>query len=1152
VLTGDPPKKFSFITTSSITVPRIFIQIKIRMLIPSIGETKETIAILDSGSGINLVNEELVSDWGIPLLENKTKIIFPNNEEDSKGSTQEVEVSIKLPNEKGNIVEKKQNLRFSLSKNIPYGCLLGIYSLFNFRIGFKPIGNGYKPFFSEDITSFNAYLSLDDLDKKRISFVKIEEDDFVDLSLLPEVYHKYASVFKISASHELPPHRPGLDCAINLIPGAQLHKGKIYPMNQIQSEEADKYIEENRKNGFIRDSKSPAAYPVLFQKKKDGSLRFCVDYRKLNEVTIKDSYPLPLYTLFFEQVKGSKLFTKLDLKAAYNLIRIREGDEYKTAFRTRKGQYEYLVMPFGLTNAPAVFQRFINYVLSDFIDKFVVVYLDDILIYSKSLEDHIIHVSKVLKTLQDNHLVAKLEKCLFHVKEVEFLGHIVSGTSVRTDPKKIEAVMNWPKPVNVKQVQSFLGLCNYYRRFIKGFSLIAHPLFQLTKKNIKFEWSEKCSKAFEELKHKLTTAPVLQLPVPKKQFILETDASHFALGCVLSQKDDENKLHPVGYYSRSFTKSEKNYSITDKELLAIVSGLKEWKHLLIGTPKPIIIYTDHRNLLFASKPQHISMRQARWQETLSYYDYRVIYRPGSTNVRADSLSRRPDYDVGDDPNYESILDPSKCSFLCLLNNDKTLLNSIIEEQIKDPIFFNIRKVLLGDNSARNAVRHLDVSKFSIKNNTLLFNGLICVPRTLREKILAANHDFSAAGHLGIHKTAELISRDFYWPGWMKDVRNYVLSCKVCNSMKASRHSSYGKLIPLSIPDCPWQVVEIDFITNIPSRNNNMEYSIMVSCDRLTKMVHLYAFPGLPTANEAALAFLKSVFYLHGLPKEILTDRGSQFTSELWSNILRILSIDHKTATTGHHTTVGQVERLNQSIEQIIRCFIRAFPSEDWLNWLYLFEFIYNNSKNSSTGQPPFLAFNGFLPSISTTSSSSVSNKIFHLPDFNANVEKIKHILAASQEIYKYYADRHRSNSPSFSVGELVWLRRPSNFIPKGSSKLSPRKYGPFRIIEVLEFNNYRLDLSNSPFPKKFNIFNVCELERFIKRNKDLISNSHFPEIHSILKCRINPDTGSCEYLVSYIEPGFSNRWINSSIIDDDDYYGDILAEFNNSTSNMPV
>ena len=1101
-----------------------------------------------------MVSNSLIEDWNLPLVKDDASIIFPHTNESTTQITQELQITLSLDDSNGNKIEKTVALQFHVVKNIPYGFLIGVRTMFSLQLGLKYTKEGYKPYFDNEILpSFSSSLYMEDSQGTNHSFIYMPEESEIDLNLLPECYHKYAAVFNQKIADKLPPHRNGLDCAIELLPGAQLHRGPVYPMNPDQEKEANNYIDENLRKGFIRNSKSPAAYPVLFQKKKDGSPRFCVDYRNLNKVTKRDSYPLPLYNHFFEQVAGSTIFSKLDLKSAYNLIRIREGDEEKTAFRTKRGQFEYLVMPFGLTNAPSIFQRFINYVLSDFIDKFVVVYLDDILIYSKSIDNHIQHVSAVLGKLLENHLVAKLEKCLFHVPEIEFLGHVISGSEIKMDPKKIEAVRNWPTPTSVKELQSFLGLCNYYRRFIKNFSLIASPLYQLTKKDKKFIWLDEHNNAFNQLKILITSAPVLVPPDPGKKFILETDASHFALGCVLSQSDDLGLIHPVYFYSRSFTKAERNYSITDKELLAIISGLEEWKYLLIGTKEPIEIYTDHRNLLFATKPQKISLRQAHWQEILSYYNYRVIYRPGNVNVRADALSRRPDLVPSSNDDLECILDPNRCSFICCLNISELnpLLDSIRNQQYNDPLYKNIIKYLNGNADAGKEVKSFDLSKFSLKNNILLFNNLICVPKPLRYDVLSSHHDYSSAGHLGVAKTCELISRNFYWPNWRDDVKSFIKSCKICSEMKASRHKPYGNLIPPPIPECPWMVVEIDFITNIPSFNNKREYSIMVCCDRLTKMVHLGVIEGTPSSTEVAILFLKTVFYLHGLPHEIITDCGSQFTSSLWYEIVRILSIKHTMATTNHHTTVGQVERLNQSIEQFIRCFIRSFPNEDWLDWLYLAEFIYNNSKNSSTGQSPFLAFNGFLPLFhpSSASLSSLSSKIYHIPDFQSNIDKIKHILAASQELYSEYSNRHRESAPTFKVDDLVWLRRPSNFIPKAPLKLCPRKYGPFRITEVLEYNNYRLDLSNSPFSKKFDIFNVCELEPFSPRPSDINGSSR---IGSILDCRINALSGNCEYLVSYIDNSLPNSWVDSSIVDNDSSLSSLLASFNSISQNQLV
>ncbi len=480
---------------------------------------------------------------------------------------------------------------------------------------------------------------------------------------------------------------------------------------------------------------------------------------------------------------------------------------------------------------------------------------------------------------------------------------------------------------------------------------------------------------------------------------------------------------------------------------------------------------------------------------------------------------------------------------------------MIKKEIKtDDILKDIFNTVKNRSQPSEKIKGFDLSKFKIKNDILLFNNLIYVPNKIRYEVLSAHHDFASAGHLGIQKTSELLSRNFYWPGWRKDVENFVNSCKVCMEMKTAKHKPYGELIPIDIPDCPWKIVEIDFITNLPSVTLNQEVSIMVCCDRLTKMMHLSIILGTPTAESAAVAFLKSVFYLHGLPAEIITDRGSQFTSAVWNELVNFLSIKHRTATTGHHTTIGQVERLNQSIEQYLRCFIRAFPEEDWIDWLYLAEFVYNNSKNASTGQPPFLAFNGFLPSFSPISDSvsSTLTKVYHIPDFKANYEKIHHILKASQELYINYGNKYRSSPPTISIGDLVWLRRPSNYIPNTATKLCPRKYGPFKVLETLPFLNYKLNLSDSPFSKRYDIFNICELEPFKKRPSDISGKTHSPEIKSIISCRINPTSHKCEYLVNYSDNGLNKEWINCSIIDEDDYYSEILATFNKLSFNSSV
>ena len=464
-----------------------------------------------------------------------------------------------------------------------------------------------------------------------------EDLELTTEELVKKYYSAWIEVFNEKLANTLPKHRPN-DCAIELKEGATFFYGPIYPTSKEEDEEIQKYLKDNLANGFIRRSISPAAHPVLFQRKKNGELSLCIDYRKLNQQTLRNSYPLPLITVVFEAMRGSKIFSKLDLKSAYNLIRIREGDEFKTAFRTKYGHYEYTVMPFGLTNAPAVFQGFINTVLRDVINKYVQVYLDDIIIYSKSFDEHVKQVQTVLQLLIDNQLVAKISKCEFHKQEVEFLGHIVSSEGIKTDPHKLEDITSWPTPTNIKEVQSFIGFCNYYRRFIKDFSKIARPIHHLTKKDVEFVWNDDCQAAFLKLKELLVSAPVLAYPNQDKPFIVECDASNFAIGGVLSQYGEDDLLHPVYFYSKSLSKAEINYSITEKELLAIKTAFVEWRHLLLGSKFQTQVYSDHRNLLFASKPQLLTQRQARWQEFLSAFDFTIIYRPGKSNGKADQLS----------------------------------------------------------------------------------------------------------------------------------------------------------------------------------------------------------------------------------------------------------------------------------------------------------------------------------------------------------------------------------------------------------------------------------------------------------------------------------------------------------------------------------
>ena len=430
----------------------------------------------------------------------------------------------------------------------------------------------------------------------------------------------------------MPPDRD-IEFVIDLVPGTGPIAKRLYRMAADELVELKKQLQELTDKGFIRPSASPWGSPVLFVKKKDGSMRMCVDYRSLNAVTIKNKYPLPRIDDLLDQLRKVKYFSKIDLRSGYHQMKIKPEDVAKTAFVTRYGQYEFMVVSFGLTNAPAYFMNMMNKVFMEELDKFVVVFIDHILIYSETAEEHELHLRVVLEKLRQNQLYAKFEKCEFWLERVAFLGHVLTADGVAVDPAKIEAVSEWKQPQNATDIRSFLGLAGYYRRFIENFSKIAKPMTELLQKNAPFVWNEAREKSFQELKRRLTTTPILALPDIHHNFVVYWDASKQGLGCVLMQND-----RVIAYASRQLRDHEKNYPTHDLELAAVVHALKIWRHYLISNKCDI--YTDHKSLKYFFTQNELNMRQRRWLELIKDYDLEIHYHPGKANVVADALSRK--------------------------------------------------------------------------------------------------------------------------------------------------------------------------------------------------------------------------------------------------------------------------------------------------------------------------------------------------------------------------------------------------------------------------------------------------------------------------------------------------------------------------------
>jgi hypothetical protein len=411
-------------------------------------------------------------------------------------------------------------------------------------------------------------------------------------------------------------------------------------MSAAELSELKKQIDDLLDHGFIKPSLSQYGSPVLFVRKKTGELRMCIDYRKLNAITIKNSYGLPRIEELLDSIRGARWFSTLDLNSGYHQLRVHPGDTHKTAFRCRYGLYEYQVVPFGLTGAPAAFMKLMQQLFHHLLDKTVVVFLDDILVYSKTEAEHREHLREVLEILRKNQLYAKLQKCQLFKRSVTFLGHVLNENGLSMEQDKIRAIQEWPHPKSKKQILSFLGLAGYYRRFIKNFSELALEMTELLKDNVEFIWTAATEQSFQSLKKAITSAPVLRSPDQSKPFTVTTDASGYAIGAELSQEWN-GRLQPVAFMSKKLNSAQRNYPVHEQELLAIIKAIQEWKCYLDGQKFQVI--TDHKSLVYLQKQPHLSSRQIRWLEFLSQFDFELQYRPGKSNVVADALSRRSDY-----------------------------------------------------------------------------------------------------------------------------------------------------------------------------------------------------------------------------------------------------------------------------------------------------------------------------------------------------------------------------------------------------------------------------------------------------------------------------------------------------------------------------
>lgn len=887
------------------------------------------------------------------------------------------------------------------------------------------------------------------------------------------VLREYRDVFPDALPASLPPRRD-VDHRIELVPGSSPTSRPTYRMSPSELDELKKQLQELTAADFIQPSKSPFGAPVLFVKKKDGGLRMCVDYRQLNQITIKNRYALPRTDELFDRLQGAKFFSKLDLRSGYHQIRIVEGDIYKTAFRTRYGHFEFKVLPFGLTNAPATFMRLMNDIFREMLDECVIVFLDDILIFSKTMEEHRRHVRAVLDKLRQHKLYAKESKCALFQRQVEFLGHIIDSEGLHVMQDKVKAIRDWPVPRNVADIRSFLGLVGYYRRFISNFSHIASSITALLHKDTAFDWGAEQQAAFAALKQAITNAPVLILPDPSKPYTVTTDASDFAIGATLSQ-ETAHGLQPIAFLSKKLLPAEMNYPVHDREMLSIICALKEWRHYLHG--QKFTILTDNVSLKWFHTKEILNQRQVRWMEYLQEFDHSIVHQKGKDNVVADGLSRRPDHRDKDDSELE-----------VNVHQVSEIKVDQIEERCKRayPSDGLAQQVLRGDKS----VRHMH-----IENGLIYFQPKrIYVPATapdVRTDILSECHDRPLSGHLGSSKTIESVTRHFYWPRMHNDIKRYVSSCFSCQANKPSQRLPMGLLQPLPIPDRPWQQVTMDLITQLP-RTKDGHDAIVVFVDKLSKMVHWVATHTAVTAAELARLMFDHVVRLHGLPESIVSDRDTRFTSHFWSSLWELCGTKLAMSTAFHPQTDGQTERANRTLEEMLRHYVST-QQDDWDMRLTAAEIAFNNSVHASTGFTPYYMNSGQHPRLAIDLASAAGARVRNpasanrLAEWQQAIDRAKECLREAQERQARYANQQRREI-TFSVGDKVWLSTAHlNLVGADShlnrtNKLLGKYVGPYAIKKVVSPVAYELELPASM--KIHPVFHVSKLKPYIDGQED--------------------------------------------------------------------
>lgn len=871
-------------------------------------------------------------------------------------------------------------------------------------------------------------------------------------SALTDLIRKYSNVFARN------PKKPKQTSVIHpIVTGDALPvKSRYYRVPVAWEKEINQQVQEMLDNEIIRHSASPWNSPIILVKKKDDSMRFVCDFRGLNNVTKKDTYPLPHIRDVIDKMHRSKYWTTLDAASAYWSMPLKEEDKEKTAFATPRGKYEFNVTSYGLTNAGASYQRLMDVTLSGLSSHRILAYMDDVIIFSRTFREHLSDLELVFQRFDKANISLKASKCVFGHEKVDFLGFELSELGIKPQKRLTTAIEEFKRPECKKEVKSFLGMANFYRTFIQNFAEISHPLNRLTSDNVDFKWDESCQIAFDTLKRKLCSEPVLAFPQIGQQFIIEVDASDVAFGGILIQKGDDGMLHPVAYFSDSVNKSQRNWAPTTKEAFALILAVRHWYVYLAGNH--FVLNSDHNPLVYLRDQKDPRGKFGRWIMELEEFDYEINYIPGPKNFKADALSRNRGA-CDDQP-------PSKFEENIYSIDDVPFLDQIKEAQSEDDVISAVTRCIAENKPISTGRLKRVQNQLRIENGVLKKSGRPVVPASLRSFVLSEVHDI---GHFGVEKTYGLLKGRFYWPSMFQYVKLYVGACETCQKSKCDTSPPKAPLLPMVIPSKPMEFIAMD-IAYMPMDNDGYQYILLIG-DIFSKYIDAVPLRD-QTANAIVRAFEVNWLYFHGNPDYLLSDQGSNVDGETVRTFCDNFRIEKRRSSAYHSQGNGFAERNIRNVKDILRSTLlhRRLNQTKWRKLLPELVFALNTSESKAIQCIPYKVVFGrdaILPidvkfdigerrqlmDVVTAKEYSDEHQLPIQDMYNTVIDKLK---LSKQVMMRQYNKNLRFND--YQEGDKVWLQ--VKYYKTGvNRKLAPRRGGPWVVARKLP-NGVNFEIRN--------------------------------------------------------------------------------------------